>query len=141
MGIADPCPQAAVTVGWGNWPGVVGQFTRWVNGGQPQCSGKSFSDKGLRLVPVLARRVLHWSQARAFAPAPTNPESTMNRPTLARLALALFTASLGSSFVATDAMARNLSYSAGKGVKCYYVLVSSQNGNNVYQTVCRKSGV
>lgn len=39
------------------------------------------------------------------------------------------------------AAARNLSYSAGKGVKCYYVLVSSVNGANTYQTVCRKSGV
>jgi hypothetical protein len=40
-----------------------------------------------------------------------------------------------------DASARNLSYSVGGGVKCYYVLTSSVNNVNVYQTVCRKSGV
>ncbi|MEY2683013.1 MAG: hypothetical protein RJA09_157 [Pseudomonadota bacterium] len=40
-----------------------------------------------------------------------------------------------------QASARNLSYSAGKGVKCSYILVSSVNGVNVWQTVCRKSGV
>jgi hypothetical protein len=57
------------------------------------------------------------------------------------LACALAASILGSSFVAGDAVARNLSYSAGKGVKCYYVLVSSVNGTNVWQTVCRKSGV
>jgi len=39
------------------------------------------------------------------------------------------------------ASARNLSYSAGHGVKCYYVLVSSVDGTNVWQTVCYKSGV
>ena len=49
---------------------------------------------------------------------------------------------LGFSFALSGpAVARNLSYSAGKGVKCYYVLVSSVNGANTYQTVCRKSGV
>jgi hypothetical protein len=65
----------------------------------------------------------------------------MNRRTLARLTLALFASSLGTAFFAGDASARNLSYSAGGGVKCYYVLVSSVNGTNTYQTVCRKSGV
>ncbi len=40
--------------------------------------------------------------------------------------------------VAAQASARNLSYSAGNGVKCYYVLVSSVNGVNRYNTVCRK---
>jgi hypothetical protein len=54
--------------------------------------------------------------------------------------------SIALSLVATlvfsaPAAARNLSYSAGNGVKCYYVLVSSVNGTNTYQTVCRKSGV
>ena len=45
----------------------------------------------------------------------------------------------GLSFaVAGQATARNLSYSAGKGVKCYYVLVSSVNGVNRWDTVCRK---
>jgi hypothetical protein len=43
--------------------------------------------------------------------------------------------------MAGQASARNLSYSAGKGVKCSYVLVSSVNGVNTWQTVCRKSGV
>lgn len=65
----------------------------------------------------------------------------MIRRTVARITLALFAASLGSAFVVTEASARNLSYSAGKGIKCYYVLVSSVNNVNVYQTVCRKSGV
>ncbi len=65
----------------------------------------------------------------------------MIRRTTARIALAFFAASLGSAFFAGEAAARNLSYSAGKGVKCYYVLVSSVNNVNVYQTVCRKTGV
>ena len=51
------------------------------------------------------------------------------------------TLTLLAAFGAGNASARNLSYSVGKGVKCYYVLVSSVNGTNVYQTVCRKSGV
>lgn len=54
-------------------------------------------------------------------------------PTLA-LALAL-------AVPAGVASARNLSYSVGGGVKCYYVLVSSVDGTNVWQTVCYKSGV
>lgn len=65
----------------------------------------------------------------------------MTRRSLARLTLVLFASSLGTVFSAGDAAARNLSYSAGKGIKCYYVLVSSVNNVNVYQTVCRKSGV
>lgn len=40
--------------------------------------------------------------------------------------------------VTGQAAARNLFYSAGQGVKCYYVLVSSVNGVNRYNTVCRK---
>jgi hypothetical protein len=56
--------------------------------------------------------------------------------------LALLTGIAALSAVAVgDAAARNLSYSAGNGVKCYYVLTSSANGVNVWQTVCRKSGV
>ncbi len=74
-------------------------------------------------------------------PQPIHPENTVNHRTIARIALVLFASSLGSTFVAGDAVARNLSYSAGKGVKCYYVLVSSVNNVNVWQTVYRKSGV
>lgn len=59
----------------------------------------------------------------------------MTRRTLARITLALFAT---SAFVAGDAAARNLSVSTGGGVKCYYVLVSSVNGVNTYQTICRK---
>ena len=33
------------------------------------------------------------------------------------------------------------SNSLGKGVKCSWVLVSSTGSNNVYQQICRKSGV
>jgi hypothetical protein len=58
-----------------------------------------------------------------------------------RIALSLVAAGALSLAVAGPASARNLSYSAGHGVKCYYVLVSSVNGANTYQTVCRKSGV
>jgi hypothetical protein len=58
-----------------------------------------------------------------------------------RVALVLAASVIGSTVVPGEAAARNLSYSAGKGVKCYYVLVSSVNGNNVWQTVCRKTGV
>ena len=58
-----------------------------------------------------------------------------------RIALSLVAASALSLAVAGPAAARNLSYSAGHGVKCYYVLVSSVNGAQAYQTVCRKSGV
>ena len=54
--------------------------------------------------------------------------------------LAVSVAAFGA-MLTTEAGARNLSYSAGKGVKCSYVLVSSVNGVNVWQTVCRKSGV
>ncbi len=60
---------------------------------------------------------------------------------LSRIALALVAVSALSLSLAGPAAARNLSYSAGHGVKCYYVLVSSVNGAQTYQTVCRKSGV
>ncbi|HMX15244.1 MAG TPA: hypothetical protein PK375_02935 [Rhodocyclaceae bacterium] len=43
--------------------------------------------------------------------------------------------------LAQDAAARNLSFSAGGGVKCRYVLVSSVAGVNTWQTVCSKTGV
>lgn len=56
---------------------------------------------------------------------------------IARIALPIMAASV-LSLGAGEAAARNLSYSAGGGVKCYYVLVSSVNGVNTYQTVCRK---
>ncbi len=62
----------------------------------------------------------------------------MSRRILAKITLCLFAASLGSTFLAGEAAARQLSYSVGGGVKCYYVLVSSVNGVNVWQTVCRK---
>ena len=43
-------------------------------------------------------------------------------------------------FAPLQASARNLSYSAGGGVKCYYVLVSYDPvmQASVYATVCRK---
>lgn len=53
--------------------------------------------------------------------------------------LAAFVAS--GLLVANDAAARNLSYSAGGGVKCRYVLVSSVGSVNTWKTVCSKSGV
>lgn len=65
----------------------------------------------------------------------------MKLKSIARAVLPVFTASLLSFTVVGEASARNLSYSAGKGIKCYYVLVSSVNNTNVYKTVCRKSGV
>lgn len=60
---------------------------------------------------------------------------------IARATLALLIASLLTLSFTGAAQARNLSYSVGGGVKCYYVLVSSVNGTNTYQTICRKSGV
>jgi hypothetical protein len=53
----------------------------------------------------------------------------------------LLAISFSAFLLAGQASARNLSYSAGKGVKCYYVLVSSVNNVNRWETVCRKSGV
>ena len=61
--------------------------------------------------------------------------------TIARIALCLAATSVLSLPFAGSASARNMSYSAGKGVKCYYVLVSSNGSQQAYQTVCRKSGV
>ena len=60
---------------------------------------------------------------------------------LTRIAICLLGASALSLSVAGPAAARNLSYSAGHGVKCYYVLVSSVGSAQTYKTVCRKSGV
>ena len=60
--------------------------------------------------------------------------SAFRAPVAAVLAAALLS-------VAAPASARNLSYSVGGGVKCYYVLTSSADGVNVWQTVCYKSGV
>jgi hypothetical protein len=62
----------------------------------------------------------------------------MNLKSIARAILPVFAASLLSMTAVGEASARNLSYSAGGGVKCYYVLVSSVNGVNTWQTVCRK---
>lgn len=62
----------------------------------------------------------------------------MKTKSVTRLLLALFSFSLlGTAFIG-EAAARNLSYSAGNGVKCYYVLTSSVNGVNTYSTICRK---
>lgn len=62
------------------------------------------------------------------------------KPLVRTLAPILAASLLGLGATGT-AQARNLSYSVGGGVKCYYVLVSSTGGTNVWQTVCRKSGV
>lgn len=59
------------------------------------------------------------------------------RKLISAAAMLAYTASL-MAVPSGSAMARNLSYSAGGGVKCYYVLVSSVNGTNTWQTVCRK---
>ncbi len=64
----------------------------------------------------------------------------MNK-TLSRILLCMLGSTLLTLPLAGPASARNLSYSAGHGVKCYYVLVSSVNGTQTYQTICRKSGV
>lgn len=58
--------------------------------------------------------------------------------TAIRAAVSLLGASLVALSFVSESGARNLSYSAGGGVKCYYVLVSSVNNVNTYQTVCRK---
>jgi H+/gluconate symporter-like permease len=55
---------------------------------------------------------------------------------IARL-LALSVAVLSLSFSAAPAIAKN-SNSLGHGVKCSWVLVSSANGSNVYQNICRR---
>ena len=65
----------------------------------------------------------------------------MTFKTLVRTLAPLLAAGLLSIGATGTAQARNLSYSVGGGVKCYYVLVSSTGGTNVWQTVCRKSGV
>lgn len=57
-----------------------------------------------------------------------------------KLALLAAAAAAGLLLV-NDAAARNLSYSAGGGVKCRYILVSSVGGVNTWKTVCSKSGV
>ncbi|MBL8488077.1 MAG: hypothetical protein JNK22_13400 [Rhodocyclaceae bacterium] len=57
-----------------------------------------------------------------------------------RLAV-LVTVAAAGLLLATDAAARNLSYSVGGGVKCRYVLVSSVGAVNTWKTVCSKSGV
>lgn len=55
---------------------------------------------------------------------------------IARL-LAVTLAALTLSLGAAPAIAKN-SNSLGHGVKCSWVLVSSVNGSNVYQNVCRR---
>ena len=64
----------------------------------------------------------------------------MNK-TFTRIALGVLGASALSLALSGPAAARNLSYSAGNGIKCYYVLVSSTGTSQTYQTVCRKGGV
>ena len=56
---------------------------------------------------------------------------------LARVVLALAAASALCVTFVGPAAARE-GNSVGHGVKCYYVLVSSVNGAQTYQTVCRK---
>lgn len=56
--------------------------------------------------------------------------------TLSALALSLTLAAPALTF-STPAVARE-GNSIGHGVKCYWVLVSSVNGTNTYQQVCRK---
>jgi hypothetical protein len=58
-------------------------------------------------------------------------------PATRTLSILLGAAALSLTLVG-EAPARNLSFSAGGGVKCYYVLVSSVNGVNTWKTVCRK---
>lgn len=51
-------------------------------------------------------------------------------------ALAIAATALNFSLIAPS-LARE-GNSMGKGIKCYWVLVSTTNGTNTYQQVCRK---
>jgi len=59
-----------------------------------------------------------------------------------RIALTLCTAAFAAtSLLAPLTAAAKNSNSLGKGVKCTWVLVKTDGVTNVYQQVCRKSGV
>jgi hypothetical protein len=64
----------------------------------------------------------------------------MNSISKRMIGFALFAAASGSLLVAPQTAMAGNTVSLGKGVKCYWVLVSSTpaTGSNVYTQVCRK---
>ena len=63
----------------------------------------------------------------------------MRKNTLLALATATFTTFTAvAALVAPAVASAREGNSIGHGVKCYWVLVSSINGVNTYQQVCRK---
>jgi hypothetical protein len=61
----------------------------------------------------------------------------MNR-TLAKVVIALFATTLGSTLFVGDAFAKSSSLNKRGGVKCYYVLVSQSGGTYTWQQVCKR---
>lgn len=66
-------------------------------------------------------------------------EPTMTKSLTARIAAFALSAAVASPALMFSApAAAGNSTSLGKGVKCYWVLVSSVGANNTYKQVCRK---